>query len=283
MRRTFLLTLFCTVLAAGGALPATALSDPDTQSSRRMAERYARLVAQGADRATVQAVMSKEFGLRFLTESKSVEPQDISFKPDESMVIVDRPQMAFGRDRNFHAFGSMHWRHDCPFTGEEKIACWHHDKGEHGGRDGLAIRVSRPIVKKGGDLFLMDNCGKGTPWDAPAGSADYGVGFMYQDKTYESKAARPEYEASCNEGGSDAGYGFPPTAFNWDTASIHLSFQWQEACRDAIVAIKATYGHSWRRTKLNGISVSESGIGFSWVDEEYKFETESRGDGSYTC
>ncbi|HET9771486.1 MAG TPA: hypothetical protein VFS16_11400 [Acidimicrobiia bacterium] len=282
MKRAFIVTLMCTALATGGALPAGAWPGPDMASSRVMAERYARLTAQGVGPATIQAVMAEEFGLRFL--SQPVHPQDISFRPDAGMVILDTPTMGIGRDGNFHAFGALRWRHDCPFTGDEKIACWHHDKGKHGGEDGFAVRVSRPIVKKGGSLHLLDNCGKGTSWDAPAaGAADHGVGFIYQDKSYQSKASRPEYERSCAEGGSDAGYGFPDKAYNWDTAAIHMAFRWQEACRNADVAIKTAYGHTWNRTGLTGIGVSSNGISWSWENVEKQFVTEPKSDGSYSC
>lgn len=277
--KKILVPLLSMSLLSGGV----AVANPRDETTRleTMTHRYNDLFAQDLGREEVEAVMSREFGLRFLASPKP-EAVSIDGNPNGEMVIMEQPTLA-GEESdtgNLHMFATMRWRHDCK-EGKRNVPCWQNDERQHGGPDGLAVRVTRKIVRQQSLLTLRDNCGNYSHVKNPSSAAsDYGVGYIAQDRSYQ-EPARPEVAEDCL-----AGYGggrYRQNAYNWDFATIAATFRWQTECRNEEVAIDSSYGHSWDRTTLTGIGIYANGFSFSWQNGQQHFNVIPNPPGSWKC
>lgn len=294
MRRLLVVVAVLSLLSmanAASARPPASPRAPDDQAQSRldaMSVRITDLFAQGLAREQVKAVMASEFGLRFPAEVASpvkAAPTAIPIDghPSGQMVIMEQPVLA-GEESDtgrLHMFATVRWRHDCDTGRGTKAPCWQNDNRQHGGPDGLAVHVTRPIVREKTGLTLRDNCGKYETIENPADSqGDFGVGYKAQDRSYKARPTRPEYAKDC--AGDDQGrYQF--NAYNWDFATVAASFFWQTECRNELVGIDSKYGHSWQRTSLTGIGIYADGISFSWANEGHNFEVIPNPPGKWQC
>jgi hypothetical protein len=255
MRRVLFTIILCTV----GLVPAWHASAEPPDRLYRMVERVQDLNEAGTSWAEISRMLRAEFGLVVPETSVGAVPVAAPGAQD-----VEMSKAYFTYDDKTHdtyAFATLRWR-DCG-----KYRCWERDAGtngagDHGGPEGFALWSERQIAIHDHYLQLSDPCGKRETLKNAEFREPNGVGFRHQDT--EGKAS----------------WRCPKGSYNFDSASMGVKISWNDGhggdcLDDRKFELRAKYSHTWETTAVTSISISNSGIAFSWNDKPHHFDVVS--------
>ena len=149
---------------------------------------------------------------------------------------------------DYTVYGEWFWN-DCAWSSDVPAF-----GGNVGGNDGVALWFSNnnDLTMVNGSAYLLMNSYTGywgqtsTPWDWDQN----GVAFKYQDRSWVS--------------GTPCNYDY-----NFDSGYVSVTLTADTPCSSYL---KVSYGHDWNTTDLSSVTISSSGVSFTFTKTTDKWQ-----------